>query len=72
MFCSVVNIVKRVFLIWISVILFGNSVIFFSGFGIIIVTVGVFLYIKVKEYDYNRREFRDYYLRDLDLIYKEV
>lgn len=72
MFCSVVNIVKRVFLIWIFVILFGNSVIFFSGFGIIIVTVGVFLYIKVKEYDYNRREFRDYYLRDLDLIYKEV
>lgn len=72
MFCSVVNIVKRVFLIWISVILFGNSVIFFSGFGIIIVIVGVFLYIKVKEYDYNRREFRDYYLRDLDLIYKEV
>lgn len=67
-----VNIVKRVFLIWIFVILFGNSVIFFSGFGIIIVTVGVFLYIKVKEYDYNRREFRDYYLRDLDLIYKEV
>lgn len=67
-----VNIVKRVFLIWISVILFGNSVIFFSGFGIIIVIVGVFLYIKVREYDYNRREFRDYYLRDLDLIYKEV
>ncbi|KAL3862631.1 hypothetical protein ACJMK2_008585 [Sinanodonta woodiana] len=48
---SVANTVKRAFLILISVIVFGNSVTFFSGLGTVIVTVGVLCYIKAKEYD---------------------
>ncbi|KAK3581796.1 hypothetical protein CHS0354_026001 [Potamilus streckersoni] len=48
---SVANTVKRAFLIWLSVIVFGNPVTFFSGLGTIIVTIGVFCYIKAKEYD---------------------
>lgn len=72
MFCSVANTVKRAFLIWISVILFGNPVTFLSGLGTIIVTVGVLLYTKAKEYDHNRRELRDHYPRDSDPTHKEV
>lgn len=69
---SVANTVKRAFLIWISVILFGNPVTFLSGLGTIIVTVGVLLYTKAKEYDHNRRELRDHYPRDSDPTHKEV
>ncbi|KAL3862634.1 hypothetical protein ACJMK2_008588 [Sinanodonta woodiana] len=52
---SVANTVKRAFLIWISVIVFGNPVTFFSGLGTIVVTVGVLCYIKAKEYDILHR-----------------
>lgn len=69
---SVANTVKRAFLIWISVILFGNPVTFLSGLGTIIVTVGVLLYTKAKDYDHNRRELRDHYPRDSQPTHKEV
>merc|ERR1719309_701233 len=41
---SVANTCKRAFLIWTSVILFGNSVTFLSGLGTLVVILGVFLY----------------------------
>ena len=46
-FFSVVNVVKRAFLIWISVLLFGNPVTLLSGLGTTIVTAGVLLYNRV-------------------------
>ena len=41
---SVANTGKRAFLIWSSVILFGNEVTFLSGLGTLIVILGVLLY----------------------------
>ncbi|XP_025411619.1 solute carrier family 35 member E2 [Sipha flava] len=52
---SVANTVKRAFLIWMSVILFGNSITLLSGLGTIIVIAGVVIYNKVKQYDMNRQ-----------------
>ncbi|KAG5897463.1 hypothetical protein JTB14_002724 [Gonioctena quinquepunctata] len=48
---SVANTAKRAFLIWLSVIMFGNPVTMLSGLGTITVIVGVLLYIKAQEYD---------------------
>lgn len=48
---SVANTVKRAFLIWLSVILFGNPVTLLSGLGTVIVIVGVTLYNKAQQYD---------------------
>merc|ERR1719187_2402384 len=41
---SVANSGKRAFLIWTSVLLFGNQVTFLSGLGTAIVILGVLLY----------------------------
>merc|ERR1719158_1394749 len=41
---SVANTGKRAFLIWTSVLLFGNQVTFLSGLGTAIVILGVLLY----------------------------
>ncbi|UJR37120.1 hypothetical protein I4U23_029824 [Adineta vaga] len=41
---SVVNTVKRALLIWLSILIFGNSVTFLSGVGTMLVIVGVILY----------------------------
>jgi len=49
----VANTVKRAFLIWMSIILFGNSITILSGLGTIIVIAGVVIYNKVKQYDIN-------------------
>ncbi|XP_054722447.1 solute carrier family 35 member E2B-like [Uloborus diversus] len=46
---SVANTVKRAFLIWLSVITFGNKVTFLGGLGTTIVIFGVFGYNKAKE-----------------------
>jgi len=51
---SVANTVKRAFLIWLSVIVFGNPVTFLSGFGTLMVTIGVLCYIKAKQADAAR------------------
>lgn len=59
--CSVANTVKRAFLIWISVIIFGNPVTFLSGVGTITVTIGVLLYTKAKDIDHNRLEIKQHY-----------
>ncbi|XKL66539.1 hypothetical protein PGB90_009959 [Kerria lacca] len=48
---SVANTVKRAFLIWLSIIMFGNPVTILSGLGTVIVIVGVTLYNKAQEYD---------------------
>ncbi|XP_065163807.1 solute carrier family 35 member E2A-like [Atheta coriaria] len=48
---SVANTAKRAFLIWLSVLMFGNPVTMLSGLGTIIVIAGVFLYIKAQQYD---------------------
>ncbi|XP_026464040.1 solute carrier family 35 member E2-like [Ctenocephalides felis] len=48
---SVANTVKRAFLIWMSVVLFGNSVTLLSGLGTLIVIFGVLLYNKAQDYD---------------------
>lgn len=45
------NTVKRAFLIWLSVIVFGNPVTFLSGLGTVTVTLGVLCYIKAKQHD---------------------
>ena len=41
---SVANTGKRAFLIWTSILLFGNEVTFLSGLGTFIVILGVLLY----------------------------
>ncbi|CAD5112684.1 DgyrCDS1904 [Dimorphilus gyrociliatus] len=51
---SVANTVKRAFLIWLSILIFGNSVTFLSGLGTVVVTVGVLLYNKARDYDARR------------------
>lgn len=65
-FDSVANTVKRAFLIWISVILFGNPVTFLSSVGTITVTVGVLLYTKAKEHDHNLLQLREKYCKQVD------
>lgn len=49
------NTVKRAFLIWMSIILFGNSITLLSGLGTVIVIIGVVIYNKVKQYDISRQ-----------------
>ncbi|KAJ8926720.1 hypothetical protein NQ314_020836 [Rhamnusium bicolor] len=51
---SVANTAKRAFLIWLSVLMFGNPITILSGLGTITVIAGVFLYIKAQEYDNDR------------------
>lgn len=46
---------KRAFLIWMSIILFGNSITILSGLGTVIVIAGVVIYNKVKQYDIERQ-----------------
>ncbi|BFZ23817.1 hypothetical protein BsWGS_26856 [Bradybaena similaris] len=58
---SVINTVKRAFLIWLSVFLFGNPVTLLSGLGTVIVTVGVLMYTKAKEHDQRLLEVREKY-----------
>ena len=53
---SVCNTVKRAILIWASVLVFGNPVTFLSGLGTMIVTFGVFVYNKAREYEQYRRD----------------
>lgn len=48
---SVINTVKRAFLIWSSVLIFQNSVTLLSGLGTVVVTIGVFLYNKATAFD---------------------
>lgn len=48
---SVANTAKRAFLIWVSVMLFGNEVTMLSGLGTAIVILGVLLYNKAREVD---------------------
>lgn len=50
-FFSVANTAKRAFLIWLSVVMFGNQVTLLSAVGTITVIAGVFMYIKAQEYD---------------------
>ncbi|KAL1116681.1 hypothetical protein AAG570_005153 [Ranatra chinensis] len=52
---SVANTAKRAFLIWLSVLLFGNSVTLLSGLGTCTVIVGVLLYNKAQQIDLERR-----------------
>ncbi|CAG5121833.1 unnamed protein product [Candidula unifasciata] len=58
---SVANTVKRAFLIWLSVFLFGNPVTLLSGLGTVFVTIGVLLYTKAKEHDQHLLEVREKY-----------
>ncbi|XP_074654220.1 solute carrier family 35 member E2A-like [Tubulanus polymorphus] len=55
---SVANTVKRAFMIWLSVLALGNPVTLLSGLGTVVVTIGVLLYNKAKEYDEVRRELK--------------
>ena len=52
---SVANTGKRAFLIWTSVILFGNEVTFLSGLGTLIVIFGVLLYNKALNVDGEKK-----------------
>lgn len=47
---SVANTAKRATLIWLSVIIFGNSVTFLSAVGTVTVILGVLLYNKARQY----------------------
>lgn len=60
-----INTVKRAFLIWLSVFLFGNPVTLLSGLGTVIVTVGVLLYTKAKEHDQRLLEVREKYKNEV-------
>lgn len=55
LYFSVANTVKRAFLIWLSVIVFGNPVTFLSGVGTTIVLVGVMLYNQAHSIDVARQ-----------------
>lgn len=69
------NTVKRAFLIWLSVVLFGNPVTFLSGLGTVIVTIGVLLYTKAKEHDQQLLEIRERYRKevvDKELIVRQL
>jgi len=46
---SVANTVKRAFMIWLSILIFGNPITVGSGFGTFVVISGVFIYNKAKE-----------------------
>lgn len=48
---SVANTTKRAFLIWLSVLMFGNDVTMLSGLGTCTVIVGVLLYNKAQQID---------------------
>ncbi|KAG8259531.1 solute carrier family 35 member E2B-like [Homalodisca vitripennis] len=48
---SVANTTKRAFLIWLSVLMFGNDVTVLSGLGTCVVIVGVLLYNKAQQID---------------------
>nr|CAD7442413.1 unnamed protein product [Timema bartmani] len=48
---SVANTAKRAFLIWLSVLMFGNPVTLLSGMGTCVVILGVLAYNKAQEYD---------------------
>ncbi|XP_054271251.1 solute carrier family 35 member E2B-like [Macrosteles quadrilineatus] len=48
---SVANTAKRAFLIWLSVLMFGNDVTVLSGLGTCTVIVGVLLYNKAQQID---------------------
>ncbi|KAJ1522933.1 hypothetical protein ONE63_002072 [Megalurothrips usitatus] len=52
---SVANTGKRAFLIWLSVLLFGNPVTILSAIGTCTVILGVLLYNKAQEIDSNQR-----------------
>ncbi|XP_050506793.1 solute carrier family 35 member E2B isoform X2 [Diabrotica virgifera virgifera] len=52
---TVANTAKRAFLIWLSVVMFGNPVTLLSGLGTITVIIGVLMYIKAQEYDNQDR-----------------
>lgn len=54
-FLSVANTAKRAFLIWLSIIMFGNPVTFLSGIGTAIVIIGVMCYNKAREYVEERK-----------------
>jgi len=51
---SVANTGKRAFLIWTSIILFGNQVTFLSGLGTVIVILGVLLYNMALKFDSSK------------------
>ncbi|CAG7826721.1 unnamed protein product [Allacma fusca] len=51
---SVANTAKRAFLIWLSVMLFGNQVTILSGLGTAVVILGVLLYNKARDFDLQR------------------
>ncbi|KAL7639110.1 UNVERIFIED_CONTAM: hypothetical protein RMT77_010644 [Armadillidium vulgare] len=52
---SVANTTKRAFLIWFSILLFGNPVTLYSGLGTIIVIAGVLLYGNARDADARKR-----------------
>uniref|UniRef100_A0A915KKD6 Sugar phosphate transporter domain-containing protein n=1 Tax=Romanomermis culicivorax TaxID=13658 RepID=A0A915KKD6_ROMCU len=51
---SVANTTKRAILIWLSVIIFGNDVTFWSAAGTALVLVGVLLYNKARNYEQQK------------------
>jgi len=53
---SVANTVKRALLIWMSILVFGNAVTLWSGVGTLIVTGGVLLYNRARDWDAQRRQ----------------
>lgn len=55
---SVCNTVKRAIAIWLSVLIFGNSVTLLSAVGTFVVILGVLLYNKARDYEQQRLEMR--------------
>lgn len=53
---SVCNTVKRAIAIWLSVLVFGNSVTLLSGIGTGVVILGVMLYNKARDFEQRRHE----------------
>lgn len=53
---SVSNTVKRALMIWISIPFFKTSVNLLSGLGTVVITVGVLLYTKARDYDMRSKQ----------------
>ena len=54
-----VNVVKRAFMIWGSVLVFGNPVTMLGSLGTVIVFVGVLLYNQARKYEQKHTVHRE-------------
>lgn len=65
---SVCNTVKRAIAIWLSVLVFGNSITLLSGIGTCIVILGVLFYNKARDFEKRKHETKSLYADDNKIV----